>query len=159
MPPHERFGSDDMKDLEDRWKQSIKLENIHRSKLVRRTLPRHLRRNTSSWCRRTAFSASSRAFDLHGETKMARIDQRSPITRSAYAIRPPPQWNEVFGTDNIGKRLNKLLSRSKKTMQQGVQLSDAIIGDGAAMFRHACGLGRKASSRRARSSRASATCS
>jgi ATP-dependent DNA ligase len=26
-------------------------------------------------------------------------------------------------------------------MQQGVPLSDAIIGDGAAIFRHACGLG------------------
>jgi polyphosphate kinase 2 (PPK2 family) len=32
-----------------------------------------------------------------GETKMARTNQRSPITRSANAIRPPPQWNEVFG--------------------------------------------------------------
>jgi len=31
---------------------------------------------------------------------MARIDQRSPIIRSAYAIRPPPQRNEVFGTHN-----------------------------------------------------------
>src|SRR4051794_25335305 len=106
MPPHERFGSDDMKDLEDRWKQSIKLENIHRSKLVRRTLPRHLRRNTSSWCRRTAFSASNSAFDLHGEIKMARIDQRSPIIRSAYAIRPPPQRNKVFGTDRAPIKLN-----------------------------------------------------
>jgi hypothetical protein len=44
-------------------------------------------------------SASSRAFDLNGETKMARTNRRSPIIRSAYAIRRPPQWNEVFGTD------------------------------------------------------------
>jgi hypothetical protein len=29
---------------------------------------------------------------------MARTNQRSPITRSAYAIRRPPQWNEAFGT-------------------------------------------------------------
>jgi hypothetical protein len=36
--------------------------------------PAFTARNTSSWSRRTAFSASSRAFDLHGETKMARID-------------------------------------------------------------------------------------
>ena len=45
----------------------------------------------------TAFSASSRAVDLNGETKRAKANLRSPITRSAYAIRPP-QWNEVFGT-------------------------------------------------------------
>ena len=48
--------------------------------------------------RRTAFSASSRAVDLNGETNRAKANHRSPITRSAYAIRPPPQWNEVFGT-------------------------------------------------------------
>ena len=29
---------------------------------------------------------------------MARTNRRSPITRSAYAIRPPPQRDEVFGT-------------------------------------------------------------
>jgi hypothetical protein len=40
-------------------------------------------------------------FDLNGETKNARTNQRSPITRSAYPIRPPPQWNEVFGTDTV----------------------------------------------------------
>ena len=31
-------------------------------------------------------------------SKRAKANHRSPITRSAYAIRPPPQWNEVFGT-------------------------------------------------------------
>ena len=99
MPAHERLGSDDMKDLEDGWKQSIELDEDPPIEVGQTNLPRHLRRNTSSWCRRTAFSASSRAFDLHGEIKMARIDQRSPIIRSAYAIRPPPQRNEVFGTN------------------------------------------------------------
>jgi bifunctional non-homologous end joining protein LigD len=39
------------------------------------------------------------------------------------------------------KRLARLLSRSNKAMRQGIQLSDAITGDGAAIFRVACGLG------------------
>jgi bifunctional non-homologous end joining protein LigD len=39
------------------------------------------------------------------------------------------------------KRLGKLLSRSNKAMRDGIQLSEAITGDGAAIFRHACGLG------------------
>ena len=71
-----------------------------RSLLVSRALPRHVRPSTISCWRRTAFSASSRAVDLNGETKRAKANHRSPITRSAYAIRPPPQWNEVFGTHN-----------------------------------------------------------
>src|SRR5436305_958554 len=39
------------------------------------------------------------------------------------------------------KRLAKLLSRKNKPMREGIQLSEAIMGDGAAIFRHACGLG------------------
>ena len=31
-----------------------------------------------------------------------------------------------------------LLSRSNKALRDGIQLSAAIIGDGAAVFRHAC---------------------
>jgi hypothetical protein len=30
--------------------------------------------------------------------KIAKTNRRSPIIPSAYAIRSPPQWNEVFGT-------------------------------------------------------------
>ena len=36
------------------------------------------------------------------------------------------------------KRLAKLLSRSNKALREGIQLSEAITGDGAAVFRHAC---------------------
>ena len=36
------------------------------------------------------------------------------------------------------KRLAKLLSRKTKAMRDGIQLSEAIISDGAAVFRHAC---------------------
>jgi bifunctional non-homologous end joining protein LigD len=34
--------------------------------------------------------------------------------------------------------LSKLLWRSNKAMRDGIQLSEAITGDGAAIFRHAC---------------------
>ena len=36
------------------------------------------------------------------------------------------------------KRLAKLLSRSNKALRDGIHLSEAITGDGAAIFRHAC---------------------
>jgi hypothetical protein len=51
------------------------------SALLERLGP-HVRRKTISCCRSTAISDSSRAFDLNGETKMARTNQRSAITRS-----------------------------------------------------------------------------
>jgi bifunctional non-homologous end joining protein LigD len=35
-------------------------------------------------------------------------------------------------------RLAKLLSRSNKALRDGIQLSEAIPGDGATIFRHAC---------------------
>jgi bifunctional non-homologous end joining protein LigD len=38
-------------------------------------------------------------------------------------------------------RLARLLSRKNKAIREGIQLSEAIAGDGAAIFRHACGLG------------------
>jgi bifunctional non-homologous end joining protein LigD len=38
------------------------------------------------------------------------------------------------------KRLAKLLSRKTKAMRDGIQLSEAINGDGATIFRHTCGL-------------------
>ena len=36
------------------------------------------------------------------------------------------------------KRLAKLLSRSNKALRDGIQLSEAMTGDGAAIFRHVC---------------------
>src|SRR3954452_17255997 len=48
-------------------------------------------------------AASSRAFDRNGETKMARTNRRSSITRSTYAIRSRPQWDEVFGTHRMAR--------------------------------------------------------
>jgi bifunctional non-homologous end joining protein LigD len=39
------------------------------------------------------------------------------------------------------KRLAKLLSRRNKAVREGIQLSEAITGDGARIFRHACSMG------------------
>jgi len=39
------------------------------------------------------------------------------------------------------KLLARLLSRSNKALRDGIQLSEAITGDGATIFLHACGLG------------------
>ena len=36
------------------------------------------------------------------------------------------------------ERLARLLSRSNKALRDGIQLSEAMTGDGAAIFRHAC---------------------
>ena len=38
------------------------------------------------------------------------------------------------------KRLAKRLSRKTKAMHDGIQISETITGDGAAIFRHACGM-------------------
>src|SRR6476661_11103930 len=98
-----------------------------RSPLVSRTLPRLFRCSTISCCRSIAISASSRALDLNGETKMARTNQRSPITRSAYAIRSPPQRDEVFGTHSLdhvivfGERHLRHVLRSYTRYYNGVR--------------------------------------
>ena len=39
------------------------------------------------------------------------------------------------------KRLARLLSRKNKAMREGIQLSEALTGDGARIFRHACDMG------------------
>ena len=38
------------------------------------------------------------------------------------------------------KRLAKLLSRKTKAMRDGIQVSEAITGDGGRIFRHACAI-------------------
>jgi putative SOS response-associated peptidase YedK len=45
-----------------------------------RRSPLNLRRNMISCCRRTTFSARSRATDLNGKTKMTTMNQSSPST-------------------------------------------------------------------------------
>src|SRR6478735_7547892 len=50
---------------------------------------------------------------------------------NGHDLRPEP-------SEERRKRLAKLLSRSNKALRDGIQLSEAITGDGAAIFRHAC---------------------
>ena len=56
-----------------------------------------------------------------------------------------PRWAEADGHDvrpepleERRNRLAKLLSRKTKAMRDGIQISEAVTGDGAAIFRHAC---------------------
>jgi bifunctional non-homologous end joining protein LigD len=46
------------------------------------------------------------------------------------------------------KRLTRLLSRSNKALREGIQLSEAITGDGATIFRHACWMDLESASAR-----------
>src|SRR4029079_4516360 len=46
MPSHERLGTDDRDDLQDRWKPSIQLIKNQRSLFVSRGRPRNIRRKT-----------------------------------------------------------------------------------------------------------------
>ena len=48
-------------------------------------------------------------------------------------IRPEP-------LEERRKRLTKLLSRKTKAMRDGIQVSEAITGDGGRIFRHACAM-------------------
>jgi bifunctional non-homologous end joining protein LigD len=91
---------------------------------------------------------------LDGEAVLLRSDNTSnfDVLRSrqgqAEAILVAYDVMEVDGADmrpepleERRKRLARLLSRSNNPMRDGIQLSEAITGDGAAIFRHACGLG------------------
>jgi bifunctional non-homologous end joining protein LigD len=52
------------------------------------------------------------------------------------------------------KRLTKLLSRSNRALRDGIQLSEAITGDGAGIFRHALAGGTSKASYQSGSARA-----
>jgi ribosome recycling factor len=58
--------------------------------------------------------------------------QRVPsgFVEEILVVRPEP-------LEERRKRLAKLLSRDNKALRDGIQLSEAITGDGAAIFRHA----------------------
>jgi len=48
---------------------------------------------------------------------------------------------EALVWSDLRKRLSKVLSRSNRAMRDGIQLSEALTGDGARIFRHACSMG------------------
>jgi ATP-dependent DNA ligase len=78
----------------------------------------------------------------------------SPAISSAKCLNPQPKAEAILVAYDLmeadghdmrpgplearRKRLTKLLSRSNKALRDGIQLSEAITGDGAAIFRHAC---------------------
>jgi hypothetical protein len=76
MPTHERLGTDDREDLQDRRKPAIQLDK-EPAIMVREPDA------TMQPSRSTAFSASSRNFDLNGEARTARTKQSSPIISPA----------------------------------------------------------------------------
>ena len=98
---------------------------------------------------------------LDGEAVLLRRDNSSDFDRlrsregQGAAILVAYDLMELDGQDmrpealeERRKRLGKLLSRSNKAMRDGVQLSDALTGDGGAIFRDACGMGRRIISKR-----------
>jgi len=74
MPADERLRTDDRDDLQDRRKPSIQLDKEQAIAVGKPDAPFTIRCNTTTWCRSAAFSASSRLFDLNGETKTARTN-------------------------------------------------------------------------------------
>jgi bifunctional non-homologous end joining protein LigD len=88
---------------------------------------------------------------LDGEAIVFRSDSSSDFEalksrhRQAEAILVAYDIMEVDGQDirpepleERRKRLTKLLSRKTKAMRDGIQVSEAITGDGGRIFRHAC---------------------
>jgi hypothetical protein len=82
VPTHQRLGTDDRENLQDRRKPPIQL-NKEPTIVVRQPWPTaHLApQNDQLWS--TAFSASSRLFDLNGEAKIPRTKRSSAIIPSA----------------------------------------------------------------------------
>ena len=79
MPTHQRLGTDDREDLQDRREPSVQLDKKPAIVVRQLARPLTLRRKTVNWCRSAAFSASSRLFDLNGEARMARTKWISQI--------------------------------------------------------------------------------
>src|SRR5664280_1815022 len=78
MPTHEGVGLDDCENLQDGWKPAIQLDK-EPAVVVRELRPAAHLAPQNDQCRSTAFSASSRLFDLNGEIKMAKPKHSSPI--------------------------------------------------------------------------------
>ena len=77
MPTHQRLGTDDREDLQDRRKPSIQLDK-EPAIVVREPDPAaRLTPQNDQLTRSATFSASSRLFDLNGVAKTARTRQSS----------------------------------------------------------------------------------
>ena len=99
MPTNQRLGPNDVNDLENGREPAIQLDEEKAVAIGRpNAAPALPLQHDQLLPQRRDLSLERPAFDLNGETKMARTNQRRPITRSAYAIRSPSQRDEVFGT-------------------------------------------------------------
>ena len=79
MPTHQRLGLDDRENLQDRWKSAIQLDKEPAIMVREPDATMQPTPQDNQLCRSTAFSASSRKFDLNGEARTARTNQSSPI--------------------------------------------------------------------------------
>ena len=77
MPTDKCLGTDDRDYFKDRWKPSIQLNEEQAIILGELDPPTDL--TAQHGCRRAAFSASRRLFDLNGEANMARAKNTSAI--------------------------------------------------------------------------------
>ena len=69
--------------------------------------------------------------NLHGWSTRTILVTYDIMEVDGQDVRPEP-------LEERRKRLTRLLSRSNKALRDGIQLSGAITGDGATIFRHAC---------------------
>jgi hypothetical protein len=83
VPTQKRLGPNDQSIFRIDGNQRYSWTKNHRSWFVSRTRPCSLRLKIFNWCRSTAFSASSRNFDLNGEARAAKTKQSSAIIPTA----------------------------------------------------------------------------
>ena len=65
-------------------------------------------------------------------------DPAAPLTGPRLHLSQIPRGTARFEGKPSTGATSDLLSRSNKALRDGVQLSEAITGEGAAIFRHAC---------------------
>src|SRR5512133_549029 len=91
MPTNQRLGPNDVNDLENGREPAIQLDEEKAVAIGQpNPAPALPLQHDQLLPQRRDLSLEPR-LRLNGETKMARTNRRSPITRSAYAIRSPTQ--------------------------------------------------------------------
>ena len=87
MPTNQRLGPNDVNDLENGREPARQLDEEKAVAIGQPNPAPALPLQHDQLLPQRRDLSLDRRFDLNGETKMARTNQRSPITRSAYAIR------------------------------------------------------------------------
>src|SRR5512133_840499 len=115
MPTNQRLGPNDVNDLENGREPAIQLDEEKAVAIGQpNPAPALPLQHDQLLPQRRDLSLEPR-LRLNGETKMARTNRRSPITRSAYAIRSPSQRDEVFSTHRCLAQL-QLVCRNRLTI-------------------------------------------